>query len=1023
MPDSGMSPFALAILNRTYAHQLEELDRLETWGEIANRVTKHVMKAVGVNMRSKLAQDICKAITEKKIIPGGRYLYAAGNNFHQVNNCILLRAQDSREGWGELLSKSSTALMSGAGIGVVYSDIRAEGTKIRKTGGIASGPLTLMQIINECGRGVMQGGARRCLAGYSLVIMEDGSRKPIRDVQPGDKVWTRFGSRLVLASEKQRQEVFRITTEYGSVVCSANHRWLAARNDRKTSWYTTNQLRDDRNHKLYYHSIPQSGGMELDKEWMYTLGFYMGNGCAYSSGRTHEVTFQIGNKWKTDDQIHLIMSTMKRLFDVNPIERDSHGDCIEIRYRNKLLIPRFQKWKYPHECPQIPDEIYTASKDSKAAFLAGWFDSDGSYTEDRWEVSCKHKAALEGIQNLLQSLGILSTLNVTSFPTLRVCSYQRNLFMATIGKYTFKKPAEFTTHDHQSVPARILSIESIGVEDTYDIQVEGAQEFIADNHVSHNSAIWAGLNWAHADIHKFIRIKNWSPEVCALKAKDYNFPATLDFTNVSVGLDDEFFKAYHDDEHARHSHAHGVYWSVIEQQLRNGEPGFTVDIGENAGEILRNAPVSADTRVLTDIGYVQIHQIIDIPVTLWTGKQWAYNVVFTKTKSNVKTLIVSMSNGNKIKADPTHEFVVETWKKNTFDSQLIRVEKIPAEELVVGDVLNVQMPGDTAASVPIVTVIGVSTGPVEDVYCCNVNCPEHTFVAEGVTISNCGEVSSKESDDICNLTSLNLSKIESLDELKKLVELATAFLMAGSVYSDIPYSDIDAVRTKNRRLGLGLMGVHEWLLKRGKQYAPDEELGMWLAAYAKSGREANKWADEWGLSRPKKTRAIAPNGTTSIIAETTGGIEPIYCVAYKRRYLKGDRYFYQYVIDPCAKRLIETGVSPESIEDAYSLAQNVERRVAFQAWVQTYVDHCISSTINLPAFGTEFNNSDSVKSFGSMLMRYLPQLRGITCYPDGGRAGQPLSPVPYAEAVQHEGIELVEESVNVCHLRGGSCGD
>jgi len=284
-------------------------------------------------------------------------------------------------------------------------------------------------------------------------------------------------------------------------------------------------------------------------------------------------------------------------------------------------------------------------------------------------------------------------------------------------------------------------------------------------------------------------------------------------------------------------------------------------------------------------------------------------------------------------------------------------------------------------------------------------------------------LSSRDTDDICNLGSINLSRIENLDEFKFVMDVATAFLLAGTVYSDVPYSDVDKIRSKNRRLGLGLMGIHEWLLRRGKSYAPDEELGTWLATYAKSGRYANKWADEWKLSRPKKTRAIAPNGTTSIVAETTGGIEPIFCVAYKRRYLKGEQRYYQCVIDPCARHLIESDLDPSKVEDAYTLAQDVEKRVAFQAWVQGYVDHCISSTINLPVYGSELNNQDTIRPFGSMLMRYLPQLRGITCYPDGSRTGQPLTPVPYQEALTQEGAEVLEESANVCSLRGGSCGD
>ncbi len=156
--------------------------------------------------------------------------------------------------------------------------------------------------------------------------------------------------------------------------------------------------------------------------------------------------------------------------------------------------------------------------------------------------------------------------------------------------------------------------------------------------------------------------------------------------------------------------------------------------------------------------------------------------------------------------------------------------------------------------------------------------------------------------------------------------------------------------------------------------------------------------------------------------ETTTGLEPVFCVAFKRRYLKGSVWNYQYVIDPTAKRLIDAGVNPDSIEDAYSLAEDVERRVAFQAWVQKYVDHSISSTINLPAWGSPINNDNNVQSFGRMLMKYLPHLRGITCYPDGCRGGQPLTPVKFSTAIKHVG-EIFVEQQDVCDwTRGGSCG-
>lgn len=286
----------------------------------------------------------------------------------------------------------------------------------------------------------------------------------------------------------------------------------------------------------------------------------------------------------------------------------------------------------------------------------------------------------------------------------------------------------------------------------------------------------------------------------------------------------------------------------------------------------------------------------------------------------------------------------------------------------------------------------------------------------------CTEVTSEDDSDICNLGSINMARVDTAEEFRSIVRLGTAFLLAGTLYSDIPYTKVGEIRTKNRRLGLGLMGMHEWLLKRGYRYEQNAELASWLDIYKESDQYAATYAAQWGLTIPVKTRAIAPTGTIGIIAETTTGIEPIFCVAFRRRYLDGTAWKAQYVLDPTAQRLIAGGAKPDSIEDAYTLAGDIERRVRFQAFVQGYVDHSISSTLNLPAWGSEQNNQGTVEAISNMLIRYLPRLRGITAYPDGCRGGQPLTPVKYETAVSHVGQVFIE-GTDLCDLtRGGSCG-
>ena len=120
------------------------------------------------------------------------------------------------------------------------------------------------------------------------------------------------------------------------------------------------------------------------------------------------------------------------------------------------------------------------------------------------------------------------------------------------------------------------------------------------------------------------------------------------------------------------------------------------------------------------------------------------------------------------------------------------------------------------------------------------------------------------------------------------------------------------------------------------------------------------------------------------------------------------------------------GVKPDKIETALDLASDYERRIEFQANIQDYVDMSISSTINLPNWGSKENNEDTVEPFTQCLAKNAHRLRGFTCYPNGARGGQPLTPVPYQEAVEKLGEVFEEslESTDICDLtgHGGSCG-
>lgn len=401
---------------------------------------------------------------------------------------------------------------------------------------------------------------------------------------------------------------------------------------------------------------------------------------------------------------------------------------------------------------------------------------------------------------------------------------------------------------------------------------------------SRRSAIYASLNWKHDDIPSFLTVKNWSEDVRRLKEKDFNFPAPLDMTNISINYDDDWLRPQGvlneiDDPVLVNLRASNkIFQQNCLQAMKTGEPGFSFNFGDKQNETLRNA---------------------------------------------------------------------------------------------------------------------------------------------------CTEVTSEDDSDVCNLGSINLGNIHSLEEFKAVVALSSKFLVCGTLRADLPYEKVYKIREKNRRLGLGLMGIHEWLLQRNKGYEVDGEFRKWLSVYRDvSESSANEHCDRLFISRPVAYRAIAPTGSIGILAGTTTGIEPLFAVAYKRRFLtEGTKWKYQYVVDGTAQTLIQQyGVDPDKIETALDLSTNYEKRIKFQADVQDYVDMSISSTINLPAWGTEENNESRVAEFTKTLATYAPRLRGFTCYPDGSRGGQPLTSVPYKEALALEGT-IYDEVMDVCDLtKGGHCG-
>src|SRR5208283_5538258 len=100
------------VFSNKFAHdiylQKYSMNQTEKWSDTCERVVDAVC---GQLLDFKTKQKIYKYMLDRTFLPGGRYLYSAGRSFHQVNNCFLFRAEDSREGWADLMFSATSALL------------------------------------------------------------------------------------------------------------------------------------------------------------------------------------------------------------------------------------------------------------------------------------------------------------------------------------------------------------------------------------------------------------------------------------------------------------------------------------------------------------------------------------------------------------------------------------------------------------------------------------------------------------------------------------------------------------------------------------------------------------------------------------------------------------------------------------------------------------------------------------------------------------------------------------------------
>ncbi|OGM02726.1 ribonucleoside-diphosphate reductase, adenosylcobalamin-dependent [Candidatus Woesearchaeota archaeon RBG_13_36_6] len=290
----------------------------------------------------------------------------------------------------------------------------------------------------------------------------------------------------------------------------------------------------------------------------------------------------------------------------------------------------------------------------------------------------------------------------------------------------------------------------------------------------------------------------------------------------------------------------------------------------------------------------------------------------------------------------------------------------------------------------------------------------------------------------CNLGSINLAKMLKYkdswtidwDKLRRTVHIAVHFLDNIIDMNEYPLPEIEKMTKGNRKIGLGVMGFADMLLKLDTPYNSKEALELAekvLKFILEEGRKAsvelakqrgsfpNFKGSVWDKKGYKYMRnatitTIAPTGTISMIGDCNGGIEPIFALAYtnktytrsdgvpeleiivinklfEQELRKRDLYSGELMKEVAQKGSIQNLNLPKDLKSVFVTAHDIspEWHVKIQAAFQEYTDNAVSKTVNFP------NNATVEDVKKVYMLAYKLGSKGITIYRDKSRQVQVLN--------------------------------
>jgi len=212
----ALDSVAETVLHRRYLQQDEEGTVIETPDEMFHRVASNLAKAeaqFGGDVETT-EEQFYQAISNLDFLPNSPTLMNAGTELQQLAACFVLPVEDSIESIFTAVKQTALIHQSGGGTGFSFSKLRPEGDVVRKTGGVASGPVSFMKIFDTATEQIKQGGRRRG-ANMSVLDVTHPDIEAFISVKSDDDVLRNFN--LSVATDAEFWEAYAAGDAYDIV--------------------------------------------------------------------------------------------------------------------------------------------------------------------------------------------------------------------------------------------------------------------------------------------------------------------------------------------------------------------------------------------------------------------------------------------------------------------------------------------------------------------------------------------------------------------------------------------------------------------------------------------------------------------------------------------------------------------------------------------------------------------------------------------------------------------------------------